>query len=337
MRQLPVDQTLIELYINGRCTAAQLAEVRQYLHDPAYRESLQEWLHQDWQQLSRESYAPETGAGDKYRQFLALVQPAPATPVKQLPTVRWWKVAIAAAFTGMIAFAGWRWQQSLRQRALQEQQWVQLHNEAGKRTRITLPDSSQVYLDAASSLQYNKNYGITNRNIVLEGEAYFEVKHGGAHPFSVQTGSLTTVDVGTAFNIRYRHTEPSIKVTVAEGIVNVMDPTRPQTGVLARLTQQQQLHFDKATGKTIVQTLPDAESIGAWRHGILIFRQQPLKAVAAELERHYGISIRFASQEASRGVITTILHHSTVDEALDIVAMTAGVSVKRSGKDVLIK
>ncbi|SJZ95176.1 ferric-dicitrate binding protein FerR, regulates iron transport through sigma-19 [Chitinophaga eiseniae] len=337
MRQLPVDQTLIELYIHGRCTATQLAEVRQYLHDPAYRESLQEWLHHDWQQLSHENYAPETDADEKYRQYLALVQPAPATPVKQISTIRWWKVAVAAVFTGIIALTGWRWQQHLRQRAFQEQQWVQLHNEAGKRTKITLPDSSQVYLDAVSSLQYNKNYGVTNRNIILEGEAYFVVKHGGAHPFSVQTGNLTTIDVGTAFNIRYRHTEPAIEVAVAEGIVNVMDHARPQTGVLARLTQQQQLHFDTATREATVQMLPDAESIGAWRHGVLIFRQQPLKAVAAALERYYGINIRFDSPEAARGVITTILHHSTVDEALDIVAITAGVSVKRSGKEVLIK
>lgn len=337
MRQQPVDQTLIEQYINDHCTEAQLTTLRQYLHDPAYRESLHEWLLQDWQRLAGEAYAPEANGDEKYRQYLAMVQPVPATPVKPISSARWWRVAVAAVFMGIVAFAGWRWQQNVRQRALQEQQWISLHNEAGKKTRITLPDSSQVYLDAVSTLRYNKNYGITNRNLILEGEAYFEVKHNGAQPFSVQTGHLTTIDIGTAFNIRYRSTEPSIKVAVAEGTVDVMDRIQPQTGIIARLTQQQLLRFDTATRRATIDTLPDATSIGAWRHGVLIFRQQPLKEVAAELERHYGISIRFASPQAERGVITTTLHHSTVDEALDIISMTAGVSIKKSGKEVLIK
>ncbi|NML37342.1 DUF4974 domain-containing protein [Chitinophaga sp. G-6-1-13] len=337
MQQQPVDKTLIRIYINDRCTQEQLAVIRQYLHDPAYQASLQEWLLQDWQQVSGETFSPEADADKNYQQYLALVQPVPATPVKRLSPARWWKVAVAAVFIGAIALTGWRWQQNQRQRALQEHQWVQLHNEAGKRTKIMLPDSSEVYLDAVSSLQYNKNYGITNRKIILEGEAYFIVKHGGTHPFSVQTNGLTTVDVGTAFNVRYRNTEPSIKVAVAEGAVNVIDEERPQAGKIATLTQRQLLLFDTSTHHATVHTLPDTETIGAWRHGILTFRKQSLSEVAAELERYYGINIRFSSPELASGIITTTLHQSTVDEALDIVSMTAGVTIKRSGKSVLIQ
>lgn len=335
MQQQPVDKTLIRIYINDRCTQEQLAMIRQYLRHPAYEESLQEWLLQDWQQVSGETYAPETDADKKYEEYLALVKPS--TPVKQLPRVRWWKIAAAAAFAGIILLTGWHWQQNQQQRALREQQWVQLHNEAGKRTSIILPDSSQVYLDAASSLRYNKNYGVTNRKIILEGEAYFIVKHGGRHPFSVQTNNLTTVDIGTAFNIRYRNTEPSIKVAVAEGAVNVIDQEQPAAGNIASLTQRQLLVFDTGTHQATVHTLSDTERIGAWRHGILAFRKQSLKEVAAELERYYGISIRFARPELADGIITTTLHQATAGEALDIVAMTAGVTIKKSGQTVLIQ
>lgn len=335
MQPQPVDKKLIRIYINDRCTPEQLAVIRQYLHDPVYQESLQDWLLRDWQQISAETYSPEADADQKYQEYLALVKPAP--PVKQLSPLRWWKVAAAAVIISVVAFSGWRWQQARQQRHAAEHQWVQLHNEAGKRTKITLPDSSQVYLDALSSLRYNQNFGITNRRIILEGEAYFIVRHGGAHPFSVQTAGLTTVDVGTAFNVRYRPTEPSIRVAVAEGAVNVMHSQQPEVSPIATLTQQQQLLFDAGTRKATVQLLPDTASIGAWRHGILIFRKQSLKEVAAELQRYYGISIQFTHPELGNGIITTTLHHSTIDEALDIVAMTAGVTAKRSGKTVLIK
>lgn len=342
MQSLPVDKQLLRLYIDGHCTKEQLDLIRQYLHSPAYQESLDEWLHSDWQQVSAETFEPEAGAAGKYRQFLTLVQPAaPAkmeeAPVKRIITPRWWQVA--AVFAGAIAWAGWQWQQSIadRQQVKLENEWVHLHNEAGKRTAIVLPDSSQVYLNAASDLRYNKNYGITNRNIILEGEAYFIVKHGGAHPFSVRTGSLTTVDIGTVFNIRYRSTEPVVKVAVAEGAVNVVDHDHVKDSVIASLTQQQVLNFNMADKRSNVQTLPDTEPIGGWRQGILTFHRQRLGEVATELAQYYGINIRFARPETADILITTVIDNATVAEALDIISITAGVTLKNSAKEVLIK
>lgn len=333
MQQLPVDKQLLRLYIDGHCTKEQLDLIRQYLHSPAYQESLDEWLHADWLQVSAETFEPEAGAAGKYRQFLTLVQPAAPAPVKRIISPRWWQAAAAAIFVGAIAWAGWQ----LQQQATLENEWVYLHNEAGERTEIVLPDSSQVYLNAASDLRYNKNYGITNRNIILEGEAYFIVKHGGAHPFNVQTGSLTTVDIGTVFNIRHRNTEPVVKVAVAEGAVNVVDHDHPKDSVIASLTQQQELNFNIADKRSNIQTLPDTEPIGGWRQGILTFHKQRLGDVATELEQYYGISIRFAQPQTADILITTVIDNATVAEALDIISITAGVTLKNSGKEVLIK
>ena len=342
--QQPIDKTLLRLYVEGRCSPEQLAVIRQYLNDPAYRESLEEWLQMDWQEVSEETFREEAGATEKYQQFLALVQPpvsplVETTPVRHISSRRWWQVAAAAMIIGVMGWAGWQWQENSRQQqqVLQEDQWVHLQNEAGKRTEILLPDSSQVYLGAASSLRYNKNYGITNRDIVLEGEAYFIAKHKGRYPFSVRTGSITTVDIGTAFNIRYRSSEPAIKVAVAEGLVNVVNHDQPQAGVIASLKKQQQLNFDTFTRQAIVHTLPDGERIGSWRQGVLVFRKQRLREVAAELERYYGISIRFEKPQTADLLITTTINNASVKEAMDIVSLTAGVQINNSGKEVLIK
>lgn len=344
MPKLPVDPTLLQLYIDGRCSPGQLAIVQQYLHDPAYQESLQEWLLADWQRVSGEAFQEEAEAAEKYGQFLALVQPAAAlpvapTPVKRMWPRRWWQVAAAAVFIVAMGWLGWQWQQQEQQQqvAMREQEWVQHHNEAGKRTVIFLPDSSEVHLNAVSSLQYNKNYGITNRNILLDGEAFFVVKHGQQHPFSVRSGSLTTVDIGTAFNIRHRQADSVVKVGVAEGAVNVLDHSQPQARVIGLLTQQQQLSYAIATRQAIIDTLPDAEQIGGWRDGILAFRQQSLQEVAQELERYYGIHIRFARPQTAHIQITTTIRESTATEALDIIALTAGVVIERSGTTALIK
>lgn len=342
--QQPINKELLRLYVEGRCSPEQLAVIRQYLNDPAYRESLEEWLRMDWQEVSEETFNEEAVSTEKYQQFLALVQPpVPAlvetTPVRHLSSRRWWQVAAAAIIIGITGWAGWQWQENSRQQQqiLQDNQWVHLQNAAGKRTEILLPDSSQVYLGAASSLRYNKNYGITNRDIVLEGEAYFIANHKGRHPFSVRTGSITTVDIGTAFNIRYLTTEPAIKIAVAEGLVNVVHHDQPQAGIIASLKKQQQLIFDTSNRQAVVQALPDAESIGSWRQGVLVFRKQRLQEVAAELERYYGVSIRFARPQTADLLITTTISNASVTEAMDIVSFTAGVQVSNSGKEILIK
>jgi transmembrane sensor len=344
MQQQPVDKALLQLYINGRCTPEQLAVIQQYLHDPAYQESLRELLLIDWQQVSAEEFMTEAGSADKYQQFLALVQPADAIPVKETPVKRmlprrWWQVAAAAIFIGALGSMGWQWLQNEKhqQQVMRDQQWVQFYNEAGKRTMMVLPDSSQVYLNVASSLQYNKNYGITNRNIILDGEAYFIVKHGRKQPFSVRSGSITTVDIGTEFNIRYRTTDPIVKVAVAEGAVNVLDHSKPQSRPIAFLTKQHQLNFDAGTRQAMVQTLQDAEPVGAWRQGILTFHKQSLKEVARELERYYNVNIRFAQPQMENILITTTIQNATAAEALNIISLTAGVVVERSEKEVLIK
>ncbi|OQP42721.1 hypothetical protein A4H97_11175 [Niastella yeongjuensis] len=343
MQQQPVDKTLLRLYLNGQCTQEQLAIIQQYLYDPAYQESLRELMLMDWQQVAGETFMPEEPPVDDYQQFLALVEPAAAIPVKEtkgklMPLRRWWQVA-AAVFIGTIGWIGWQWQQNEKHQQLvkREHEWVQFHNGAGKRTMIVLPDSSQVYLNAVSSLQYNKNFGITNRNLLLEGEAYFIVKHGWKQPFSVRSGSISTVDIGTAFNIRYRGTDPIVKVAVAEGAVNVLDHNQPQGGLLSLLTKQHQLDFDARTRHAIVHALPDTEPVAGWRQGILAFHKQSLKEVAAELERYYDIHIRFAQPRTADILITTTIHNATAAEALNVISITTGVVVEKTEKEVLIK
>lgn len=337
MQQQLIDGALLRRYTDGDCTKEELHVVRQYLQDPAYQESLYEWLQQDWQQVVAGAFPPEPKTTGSYQQFIALVQPV--TPVVKQLRLRWWKAAAAALFIGIMSWSGWQWQQSekQRQRATLENQWICLRNDPGKRTSLVLPDSSQVYLNAASNLRYNKNYGITNRDITLEGEAFFIVKHGGQHPFSVHTGNLTTIDIGTAFNIRYRSTDSVIKIAVAEGAVDVMDSGQSKVRTLASLTQMQLLNFSKNTRQAIVQTLPDTELIGGWRQGILVFRKQQLRDVAAELEKYYGIHIRIARSETANMLITTTIRNATVAEALDIIAMTTSANITTTGGEILIK
>lgn len=336
MRKKQTDPALLQLYIRGKCNREQLTIVRQYLADAAYHESLEAFLQSDWQRAMEEK-GPANRDEEQYRQFLDAVQATrdkqqPVTITRRLFPRKYWMAA--AVMIGVMITGGLLWWTSDGDQRREELRWVSLSNEAGERTAFFLPDSSKVWLGAASSLAYNTGYGISNRELRLSGEAYFIVHHGDDHPFSVTTGRLTTVDIGTEFNIRFLRNAPSIEVGVAKGSVEVLNNNNtPQK--IATLGRQQLLRFDTASGRAAIDTVPE-EEIGGWRKGILVFRKQAFGEVAAELERYYGLHIHFDNPAHARILVTTTLEHADAATALEIMTLTAGVKMERKGSEVRI-
>lgn len=336
MQDKQIDRALLQLYIEGECNREQLTIVRRYLTDPGYQQSLEAFLQTDWQQTTGEQAEEGNDIREKYQQFLAAAQPGAVAPeptgrVRLLPVRSLWRAVAAIVIVAIGVTFIWR---NASNKAA-DIQWLSLYNEAGERTVFFLPDSSKVYLSAASSLEYNTGYGVSNRNLRLKGEAYFIVNHREAHPFAVTTGKITTVDIGTEFNIRFLNNSPAIEVGVAKGQVEIINNTGKNPARITTLSGRQQLRFDTASLQVEINTLPEGE-IGAWRQGLLVFRKQKLGEVAAELERYYGLTIRFADPAHTRILITTTLRNASAAEALEIMALTAGVKIERKGNQVQV-
>ncbi|MCW3463778.1 FecR family protein [Chitinophaga nivalis] len=330
LQQKEADQALLQQYLEGSYTQEQLKQIQVYLTDPAYRDSMAVFLEKQWLELPAAPITVTPALQQRYQQFL--VKTNETTVVRRLWS-GWRRVAAVAAVLLLSGYSGYRWYNGQLKTGKVAGQWTWLKNPPGKRSRILLPDSSVVYLSGGSSLRYPAGYGNSHRQLFLEGEAYFMVKHDTTKPFSVTTGQVTTVDVGTAFNIRSLKDQPEICIAVAEGVVNVSD-TKGEVGSLTRL-QQLRYHVQTGSHKT---TLVDNEAqIGSWREGVLLFRKQSLGEVATELERYYGVSIRFAQPALAHVLITTTLKNVSLPEALDILSLTAAVQCKQEGNTVTIR
>lgn len=330
----PIDELLLQLYTSGNCSPEQLKVIQRYLKEPAYKKSLESWMLQHWMQFIAGEVLPEADDQQAYQVFHAVTQPKARG---RLVRMRQW--AAVAAMLLLLASGFVLWQRNSRGSALlaREQHWVAFRNDTANVRQWMLPDSSVVYLGAASELKYNGNFGLTNRLLLLKGEAYFIARHGGAYPFSVNTGAITTVDVGTAFNIRYRLNEAAINVAVAEGEVLVTDQAEASKKPLAALHASEQLSFNRTSGALLIEQLSGTEGIGSWRQGILVFEEKLFHEVGSELERRYGVVIHF-NKPATRSIrITTVIDNVGVKEALDIVCFTAGVSYRKTGKDIYIQ
>jgi ferric-dicitrate binding protein FerR (iron transport regulator) len=180
------------------------------------------------------------------------------------------------------------------------------------------------------------NYNNSNRRVLLEGEAYFVVRHEGHYPFTVQLGDMAVVDIGTEFNIRHYTGQGAVEVAVAKGKVAVNSTKSGKAVRIAALTQGQGLQYDPVADKAVAVDLQDIQLVGSWRKGVLAFRKRPLKDVTDEMERYYGVSIRYGNPAYGALLITTLLNNRSLEEALEIVTVTAGIHYSRNGNTVLL-
>lgn len=169
---------------------------------------------------------------------------------------------------------------------LVESQYVEKTNPSGQRTMIHLPDGSTVWLNANSSVRYEKDFRDSLRRIHLKGEAFFNVKKDTSRAFVVNTGNTEVVALGTSFNIN-SYDPNEIKVSLATGKVKVSatGTNSPEDRILKPGSS---LIYLSAQGK-FQSTEFDYKKDILWTEGMLYFERAGFEEIIKKLERWYGV------------------------------------------------
>jgi len=159
----------------------------------------------------------------------------------------------------------------------------------GKRFVLTLSDGTKVHLNAGTSLRYPVKFLKNgNRQVFLDGEAYFDVVESKTNPFIVNADALNIKVLGTKFNVNSYPENSSTDVVLVEGSVGMhVEEKQDQT----ILKPGQRGAFDKTSTNINIQKV-NTSSYTAWMNGELVFREIPFDHILKKLERHYNVSIR---------------------------------------------
>ena len=157
---------------------------------------------------------------------------------------------------------------------------------AGQRAQITLADGTKVWLNSKSTLTYASNFGRKERNVELDGEAYFEVAKNKKIPFFVNTEINRVKVVGTHFNVCAYKGSNEFETTLIEGIVDIYPIGSDQ--VITRLTKDE--FFGSYNGKYKKTTLPSYEYL-RWKEGLYCFDDAPFNSLLNKLEKYYNVNI----------------------------------------------
>jgi len=202
----------------------------------------------------------------------------------------------------------------------------------GTKTHLFLPDSTEVWLNAASTLRFPSVFAGNERRIELDGEAYFEVYKNKQKPFIVGTRFQDVEAVGTAFNISAYSGDLKYSTTLAEGKVKVAD--RKKADQIIFLEPGIQLNYH-TQNKTYSQQRVRVQDVIAWREGVLIFNETPFFEVAAKLGRWFNADIKISDQSVANYRFTGTFTSESLEQVMELLALSTPIDYSMSKREIL--
>lgn len=202
----------------------------------------------------------------------------------------------------------------------------------GERRTVQLADGSTVDLNGGTRLTVT--LARDARRVVLDrGQAVFDVAHAARRPFTIAAGDRTVRVVGTQFDVR--RLDGKLSVTVARGAVEVR-PSAGATGRAYRLHPGQRLnHAEGASVAQIAST--QAEEVLGWRQGRLVYREQPLSEVVADLNQQFATPIRVDDPVLARTPISGVLVIDDQAAVIQRLALLVPIRAVRSDAGVVLR
>jgi transmembrane sensor len=230
----------------------------------------------------------------------------------------------------------------------------------GSRTKLVLPDGTQVWLNSGSKLSYDKAYGNNFREVSLTGEAFFDVVHNPAHPFLIHAEKIDIKVLGTAFNVKSYPGEKNTETSLIRGSLEVTVKDRPSEKYILKPNEKLVIaneEFPRArqplVAKQDLKKSYQQEPIVAlshltyapqdsavietsWLDNKLIFRSESFEELAIKMERWYGVTIRFADEEIKKERMTGTFENESIQQALKALQLIATFSYSMNRDEIVI-
>ena len=215
------------------------------------------------------------------------------------------------------------------------QQFNQLIIPFGKTSEILLPDGTKVFINSGSWLAYPEQFTGKSREVLLSGEAFFEVKHDKDHPFVVQTNKLQITDLGTCFNISAYNSDKKTEAILAEGKISIRKKTAGLFQKTVDLTVPGQMaSYDHETDKTAVHFVNMKDYL-LWTQGMMKFESTDLNSILKKVERYFNIHFSYEHSDLGKIKISGKLGlNEGKDEVLERISRTASVKIVKREEEL---
>jgi len=323
LKQDEIDK--IERYINGKADESERKYIESLFHEGENNLYLRNSIKKEWDLMLSETSSLDVNLNHLLDRVHHLIRKQETSerqhPVQKLMRVYKWAAAILLIpllVTGalVISYLG------VRTKTINESKVsATIYAPMGSRVSFNLPDGTSGMLNSGSVLSYSIPFS-NNRQIKLEGEAWFEVKRDDDHPFEINTGNSITKVLGTSLNLNAYPSENYIEIVLKDGNVEFLYNKNEEK---VTMLPKERLVFQN--GK-IIKSVVDPAKYCAWTDGKLIFRGDPMAEVARRIERWYNVKVIIADSELEKYSFRATFEDDKLEDVLRYLCLTSPIQCK---------
>jgi transmembrane sensor len=371
-----IDIILLSKYLNKESDAEETLQVIHWADASKEHKAILEKLQKAWDIATSGAGMQEWDVQKSKEQFLLkLVQYESTKSIQNnIPfTIRWRKtqrvIGYAAVILLLIGLPSlFVFQQFFKgaNELSADKSFTLISAPMGSKSELVLADGSKVWLNAGSSIKYGASFNKKDRDVILDGEAYFDIAKNKTKPFLVHTSKITLRVLGTAFNVKSYRDENTVETTLIRGAVNV--EKNEKDGSISNYTlkpnqkaifnkSKDEIKFydlaDKITMKTSGEKTPlviedskvedKTESLStlveqeiSWKDGYFLVSNEALESIMIKVERRFDIKIAFKNEEIKNLRYSGKIKETTPEQILEALKITSPIEYEMKGKQVVI-
>ena len=356
---------LVSLQLTGEATPEELAELEAYLQQHPEMGARMEMLHSLW----KGEPAEKGRRGDTLNRHLQRLSNHLASPALKYETVTqeeeeiiverpsrkihrllWPLTGIAAAV--LVFFFVYR--QAPKSEQMRTAQNT-VSTKPGSKSKIQLPDGSQVWLNADSRITYDENFQGPFREVHIAGEAYFDIAKDKDHPFIIHANSIDVKILGTSLNIRSYTNEKNTEAVLIRGSIEVTLRNSPDKKIIMQPNEKlvvqngKMLIMKDTLARQKVADLPvmtlgkahfrEKDSIAMdilWVKNKLAFDQETLEDVARKIERWYAVKVTITDESLKQTEYSAVFEDESLRQVMQALQMTGNFRYAINKKEVTI-
>ncbi len=200
-----------------------------------------------------------------------------------------------------------------------------------EKMHMVFQDGTEVFLAPETTLKFPEKFGLTKRNIALNGEAFFKVAKNTYRPFIVDMKGSNIEVLGTSFLVKSYNDDDDIDILLEEGSVNFSTGTNSSL-----LKAGQKLKYSKKTGVLTVKENEDSGNYKNWRNNIIVFNNNKLAVVLKTLNRWYGKNFVIKDKEITKFTYTTTFYDAPLDAILQEIEEVSPIQFSSKNDSIFV-
>lgn len=254
-----------------------------------------------------------------------------STKISQPQFAKWWiklQQVAAILILPLLVYSGYLTIQNQAKNNSQEQVMMQtISSRQGMVTKFDLADGTKVWLNSGSELQFPTRFTGVKREVILKGEAFFEVTRNEKLPFRVNANELKVEVLGTSFNVVSFDDDTQSEVVLVTGKVALSSENGHINKEYGTMHSGQRAIYEKENHEVITQEV-DIEKYIAWREGNLIFRDDSMEDVVKRLSRWFNVEITINDPEIKNYIYKASFRNENLVQVLNLLKLSAPIDYR---------